>query len=281
MKKQLSILTSIIVFLSSCQKEVDFATGSGGGGAANQKLIRIGTRSGTDTTTTDYGYNNAGKLIRQYTAGNVQGTAFFIETRLNRNTSGIITNVVLKSDQFAALGIDSIVTVVKYNTGTSKYTGSVTALTLFGFTLKDSSFYTYDGSDRITQEESFTADPITGLYEKSSKTVYTWLSGTNVGNEKYYDWDDTSNSYVLSEEYTNTYDSKVSPLQLGMEAIFIGDLVAAATNNLTKSVYMDATDPGNNEITDVVYTYNSANKPATGIMTATGSSITTATYTYQ
>jgi len=285
MKKQLLILSSVIVILASCQKEVDFdpgGGGGGGGGTTNQKLVRIGTRSGADTTTTDYGYNTAGKLIRQYTAGNVQGTAFFFETKLNRNGSGIITSVVLKSDQFAALGVDSIVTVVKYNSGTSKYTGTITALTIFGFDLKDSAVFTYDGSGKIIQEESFSADPITGIYQKASKDVYTYLASGNVGNEKYYEWNDITLGYDLSEEYTDEYDAKVSPLQLGVEAIFIGDLVLGATNNLTKSIYVDATDPSNNETTSLTYTYNTANKPATAISTVTpGSAVTNVTYTYQ
>ncbi|TMI61298.1 MAG: hypothetical protein E6H07_19905 [Bacteroidetes bacterium] len=284
MKKQLLFFLSIIIFLASCKKEVDYAPGGGGGGGGttNQKLVRIGTRSGADTTTTDYNYNTAGKLIRQYTGGNVQGTAYFFETKLNRNGSGIITSVVLKSDQFAALGVDSIVTVVKYNTGTSKYTGTITALTIFGFALKDSAVFTYDGSGKITQQESFSADPITGIYQKASKDVYTYLASGNVGNEKYYQWNDITLSYDLSEEYTEEYDTKVSPLQMGIEAIFLGDLVLAATNNLTKSIYVDATDPSNNETTSLTYTYNTSNKPANAVSTVTpGGAVTIVTYTYQ
>ena len=71
-------------------------------------------------------------------------------------------------------------------------------------------------------------------------------------------------------------------MQLGVEAIFIGDLVLGATNNLTKSIYVDATDPSNNETTSLTYTYNTANKPATAISTVTpGSAVTNVTYTYQ
>ena len=286
MKKQLLILSSIIVILASCQKEIDNAPGSGGGGGGggttDQKLIRIGSRSGADTSTTDYGYNAAGKLIRQYTSGVDQGTAFFIELKFNRNASGIITSVVFKSDQFASLGIDSVVKVVKYNTATSRYTGTTTAVTIFGFDLKDSSIFTYDGSGKIIQEESFSADPNTGIYQKTSKDVFTYLASGNVGNEKYFEWDDISSTYILSEEYTDEYDTKVSPLQMGIEAILIGDLVYAATNNLTKSIYVDATDPSNNETTAIVYTYNTANKPATAIATATpGGTVTNVNYTYQ
>jgi hypothetical protein len=284
MKKQLVIFVSIIFILTSCQKEVDFATGGsgGGGGTTNQKLVRIGTRSGTDTTTTDYGYNSAGKLIRQLVSGNAAGTSFFIEIKLNRNTAGIITNIVIKSDQFVTVGLDSIVTKVNYNNGTSRYTSSVTAITLFGFTVKDSSAYTYDGSGKIIQEESFTSDPLTGIYQKSSKDVYTYLANGNPGNQKSYDWDNVTSAYILSEEYTNEYDTKVSPLQMGVEAIFLGNLIASATNNPTKIIYTDATDPSNNETTTVVYTYNTANKPAKATSTLSpGGTVDVATYIYQ
>ena len=283
MKKNISILIVLIILFTSCQKEVDWNTGGGGGGGTtNQKLVRVGTRSGTDTTTTDYGYNAAGKLIRNYIAGTAQGTTFFIEAKFNRNASNIITSVVLKSDQFAAIGIDSIVTNVKYNTSTSRYTGTVTVLTVFGFTIKDSSVYSYDGSGLLIQEEAFASNPLTGLYAPSTKDVYTYAANGNVLNEKYYDYDAASSSYQLSEEYTNEYDTKVAPLQLGVEAIFLGDMVDAAVNNLTKAIYSDATDPTNNETTDYVYTYNTANKPLTSTSTVTpGGTVTRHTYTYQ
>lgn len=281
MRKQLILLAILVVILASCQKEADLAPGGGsGGGTASQKLVRAGTRDGADTNTIQYSYNAAGKLIRQYVSGVSAGANFFVEAKYNRNTSNIITSVVIKSDQFAGLGIDSIVTIVKYNSG--RYAGTVTAITLFGFSVKDSSVFTYDASGRITQSESFSSDPLTSIYSKSSKDVFTYLANGNVGNEKYYDWDDATSSYVLSEEYTNTYDTKVNPLNLGVEGIFLGNIVYSASNNLTGYVYVDATDPANNMTRNINYTYNSANKPETSNSSTTPASTNPrSTYTYQ
>jgi hypothetical protein len=284
MKKNLILLSALIIVFASCQKEADFAPGGngGGGGTVSQKLVRVGTRDGADTNTIDYGYNAAGKLIRQYITGVSSGTNFFIESKYNRNASNIITSVVIKSDQFAALGIDSIVTVVKYNSASSRYSGTVTSVTVLGFTIKDSSVYTYDASGRISESESFSSDPLTSVYSKSSKDVFTYLANGNVGNEKYYDWDNTTSSYTLSEEYTNTYDSKVNPLNLGVEGVFLGNMVYSTANNLSSYVYVDATDPSNNLTRNFTYTYNSANKPETGNSTSTPASTTIrSTYTYQ
>src|SRR5258705_997624 len=114
----LSILT--ILFLFSCQKEVDFSNGNGGnggggGGTSGTRLVKTVTKSGSDSAVSEYGYNSSDKIISFKVSGAVSGQSFDTRITYIRNSSGIIQKQILKDIDLIANGIDSIVTIVNYD----------------------------------------------------------------------------------------------------------------------------------------------------------------------
>ena len=270
----------ITVFLFSCQKEVDPGV-IGPGTGSNQLLVRVGTRSGADTFATDYAYNSNSKIIREYTFGIVNGQQFTAERTFIRNGAGIITKIILKSNQLAQLGLDSIVSNIKYNSSIARYSATVISFSLLGFDISDSTVYTYDGSGKLSREESFNTSG-TGTYAPNDRTDYTYLANGNPATSKTYTFNPGTAKYELTIEYSFEYDSKLNPLKLGIDAIVFGNPGNDASNNIIKENFIDSTDPSNNETTNITYTYNTANKPITSIalMTPAGNNYSS-TYTYK
>ena len=74
------------------------------------------------------------------------------EFKYYRNASGIVTHYSATSPDLVATGVDSLLTIVHYNTATSRYTSYVLNINIQGFILLDSSVFVYDGSGNIIGE---------------------------------------------------------------------------------------------------------------------------------
>lgn len=275
------------LFLFSCKKEKSFDPnnpngGSGGGTVTPTLLIKTVTKlPGNDSLRVFYTYDNQKRFIsyksEEYSSGSlVKGEVKFI-----RNTQGIVQKVVIKSDDLAGVGIDSIFYAVRYNTGTSRYTSSVLTFDDGTDIFRDSTAFTYNAAGKISLSEEFVDDG-TGTYEKYFKTEYTYNATGNVIKAKNYYFDDMAGSYVASDQDEYEYDAKVNPLILGNEAFLLGDPSLASPNNQTKDTYTDLEDATNNDLITTTFTYNTANKPATDILTIQSESIPyPTTYNYQ
>jgi len=264
MKNILITLFASVIFLTACQKEPSFEDpnsipgGGTGGGSSRGLLIRNVEVSGTDSNVSVYSYNGANRLI----GFEASGAGIDINYTIKRNTAGIIIQTVIKSPQLVAQGIDSLATNIYYNGSASRYTHSIYSLTLSGFTISDSTVFTYDASGNISTAIAYTQIPIIG-YKPTSKQEYLY-GGGNLTSQKLYDYDDLTQTWVLDETLTVTYDAKVNPLQLGVEAIIIGSPTLFGPNNSLTQNYTDATDPANNNSRSNSFTYNIANKPSGG-----------------
>ena len=79
------------MFLVSCQKEIDWATGNGTGGGSSTTgdlLVKTESKSGSETVTTLYTYNTNKKLINEKITGLSQGINVGNEFRYYRNAVG-------------------------------------------------------------------------------------------------------------------------------------------------------------------------------------------------
>jgi len=269
------MLTGIsVVFLTSCQKEIngDFNTGNNNSGL----LAKIGSKAGTDTTTTTFGYNSSQKLVSISTDGTSSGQSVNSSQRFVRNSQGIVTSIVSKSPSLAQYGLDSVVTVLHMD-GAGKYSSRVTTIDLIILIIKDSVALTYSGNN-VASEVEFLDDG-TG-YQEFGKTEYTY-AGNNISSAKVSSTDDNG---VYQGDYSvlnYTYDNKVSPLVMGNEAIAIGYSNFFSANNVAKVVLDVPSDPSQNATATNTYTYNAANKPVTGISVDSGGDSSKDTYTYQ
>lgn len=273
-----------VVAISSCQKEIDWGTGSP---ATSQQLIRVKSKTGAnDSTQLDYTYNAAGRLIREKTTGVAGGINLDNDFLINRNPSGIITTTVQKSAALILAGIDSIEIRYYYNTATSRYTAAVFNLGIPGFAVLDSAIYTYNASGRISKDEHYTQ--ITGLPLPlppilSLRNTYTYSAdGKNllsVATDAIMP-PATSLSPLSSQAYTP--DTKVNPLIILNEAIVLNRVGFYNANNPTKTIVTNTVDPSQDFTMDYRYVYNSSNKPDSSYGTRTpGGAITASKYFYQ
>lgn len=273
------ILTSMLALASlllfSCQKEKE-SVGGGGGGTNSTRLVKMVLKSGADSAVEEFTYNSAGKIVGFRLSGAESNQPVDLRLTYIRNSSGIIQKQILKSNDLGTLGLDSIVTVVNYDGANSRYKNAVSEFVLFGFSIRDSIDFQYDGTGRLVSEIDYT-DAGLGM-EPSTKTEYTF-SGNNLAGEKTYSYDDVAGAFQLEETYTYEYDSKTNPLQFASDAPVLNMNPFYSANNIIKTTLV-ATDPASNYVSTESYTYDSSNRPltSTGV---TGGTTTTTTYYYQ
>ena len=280
MKKLLTAVLGILCLcFISCQKEVDDTLSNNGGnngGTSSTKLTKTVEKSGGDSLVTLYRYNSSGKITGVDMVGVDAGQPYDYFLTYVRNSSGIIQKQIIKSTDLVQFGIDSIISVVSYDAANNRYKSGVSNLSLMGIPIADSVAFQYDGAGKLITEIDYT--DVGFGYSPSWKRVYTY-SGNNLGTEKYYSFDVNTNNYTLEYTTTYEYDTKINPLQFVSEAPVLNLDPFYSANNATKLSYV-ASDPTDNFVSTISYTYNSSNRPLTDV-TTTGSDVTSTTYYYQ
>lgn len=285
MKMKYILPAGLLALLAvACQKEIDWGTGNL---TPSQRLIRIKSKSGTtDSTQVDYSYDASGRLIREKTIGVAGGTSADNDLLINRNSTGVIVSSVQKSAALVLLGVDSIVTRFNFNSGTSRYTSSVFATTIMGFTVNDSAVYSYDAGGRISSDAHYlqtTGLPIPLPPVLALKNNYYYSSnGAKLDSvmQEAVSAPGGPLSPVASQKYT--YDAKLSPLVIVNEAILLNRTGLYSSNNPTKTVVSNTISPGNDFTLDNVYIYNSSNTPDSLYSTRSpGGTMTASRYFYQ
>jgi hypothetical protein len=273
--KVLLLLIVVSSILFSCEKEVDSVNGGGGNsGATDLSLQKLVSRSGSDSSTLEFGYNSSKKLTTLNTIDVTGGTTSVTNERVERDAQGIIQKLIIKDDQYQQAGIDSVITMIGYSSG--RYISKVTTIDLGIVVFRDSVELIYDAAGKVITEKIFD-DLATGNYEENAKIDYTY-SSENIATVKQYSYDGSTYSLEFIYSY-DEYDNKVSPMNIGFEAFVFDSPAMYSVNNPTKSSIADS---GSSQTFTTSYTYNSANKPLTASSTIQpGNSTATATYYYQ
>jgi hypothetical protein len=274
MRPRISLFIAVAsVTLFSCQKEVDSVNNGGNGGATDVLLQKIVSKSGSDSSMLEFGYNSSGKLMTLNTTDVTSGTTSFTRERVERNSQGIIQKLIIKDDVYQQAGLDSVVTTIEYSGG--RYISKVTVIDLGIVVFRDSVALYYDAGGKVTTERIYD-DLGTGSYEENAKIDYTY-SGNNMATIKQYSYDGSAYSLVVTYSY-DEYDNKVSPMNISFDAFVFDSPAMFSSNNPTKSSIADS---GSSQTFATTYTYNSANKPLTATSTIQpGGSTATATYYY-
>jgi hypothetical protein len=286
MKKTGTIIFIITCsYLFSCQKEIDWGFPNPGT-IASQLLVKIKSKTGTDTTQIDYTYDASKRLIREKTTGFSGGVNLDNDLVIKRNSSGIITITVQKAATLIAAGIDSIETKYNYDAATSKYTSSVFQLAIPGLSVLDSAVYTYDGAGRISKDEHWlqtTGLPIPIPPILTARNTYTYSSdGKNLLGVATDAAIPPGTPLSPATAQVFTVDGKVNPLIILNEAVLLSRVGLFSASNPSKSIVTNTIDPSQDFTMDYVYKYNSANKPDSSYGTRTpGGIVTAAKYYYQ
>lgn len=279
-KNNFLVLLFLVLLVSACQKEIDW--GSGSGGVTDQLLARIVSKTGTDSTIVTYTYNTAKQLTGETTTGISGTTTQNSDLKIYRNSTGIITRTVQTADALLSNGIDSIVTRFNYNSGTSRYTSSLFAVTLMGINITDSTAYLYDAAGKLTGDEHYLKSGILPAI-LSAKNQYTYSAdGLNVTIASQQASTTVGGPLQPLSTQTYTFDTKKNPLILKQEALVLFRTTLFNANNPVKLAVTDPTDPTNDFSQDYVYRYNAAGKPDSSWATRTpGGSVTVSKYYYQ
>ncbi|HSU27868.1 MAG TPA: hypothetical protein VLJ68_05775 [Chitinophagaceae bacterium] len=267
-----AVIGMICLALVSCQKAIDWNLpgGSAPGGGGNGNLVKVVQITGTDSTVTTYSYDGSKRLIEEKITGMSGGQDIGTDTKYYRNSNGIITRSVQVVNAFIPLGVDSVETRYNFNVTINRYTSTVYAITFMGFTVIDSTIFTYDGSGNVIRDEilqSTFGQP----FEFSAKDEYTYSAAGNITSMKQYSFDPPTASYDQIGSYDYTFDGKTNPIRLSAnkEAMIMMRSGFMNVNNATQFQFTDLTGSGQDFTSSFVYTYNSNNKPSTATMTMT------------
>jgi hypothetical protein len=272
----LGFLIMLSGLLVSCQKEIshEISTnptgggtgggGTGGGGTGTSTLLsKIVTKDITDSIIENFTYNSQNKLIAYSVKGETVADERDERYTFERDTQGRIIKRTELSTEDAGVTYDTIVTNVYY----TATTGATIAYTIStsNSTDIDSAAFVYTGNkiSKITSYEKGTS-----TYSVSDEAVYTFDANGNVTNVKYYDLSAGAPQLVHERKYT--YDTKVSPLQLGSDEGILAIEYFAGPNNLTKFEVVDSMLGGlGNIILTSTFTYGTNNKPTKSNVSAT------------
>ena len=281
-KNNIIVFCFLILLIVSCQKEIDW----GLGGTANKLLVKISSKTGTDSTQVEYFYDASKRLIREKTTGVSGAQSLNNELKINRNSSGIITTTVQKADALTAAGIDSIAIRFNYNTTTSKYSSSVFNLPIPGFSVTDSAVYTYNASGKIISDAHYLSlgglpIPLPAILGLKNNYTYS-TSGSNLEKTDREAASTLGGPLSLVSSQAFTFDSKTNPLLILNEAVLLARSGLYNINNTSKTVVTNTLSPANNFTMDYIYKYNSSGKPDSSYATRTpGGAITASKYFYQ
>jgi hypothetical protein len=281
MKLFVTLALILSVIFMSCQKEISYEDPNGTGGGTNTttvgtKLIRIGSKSGSDTTTTEYTYNSANRVTGFKVTGTSGGQQVDQSVDFVRNSSNVITQQVYKDVSLSQYGLTSITTNFTYDATASHYKYGLTTISVLGNTYKDSVVYIYDASNNLTSSIDY-EDAGTG-YSPYTKDEYTY-TGSNLGSMKSSTYNDTTSTYVVDYTSSFEYDTKINPLKFVADAPVLGMTTFYSANNVTKETAV-ITSPSSTQSVTSSYTYNSNNMPSIGTLIS-NSGTAVATYYYQ
>ena len=273
-------LTAVLAILSlglfSCQKEVDdvFSGNNTGGNSGGTRLVRIGTRVGTDSITTDFTYNNSGKLNNISYAGSYSGIPLTANVSIVRSASNIITSTITKSDAYASVGVDSVVTNCVYDATNSRYKYTVASYLEFGVLNRDSVVFNYSSGKLVCAIDYY--DDGSGYEVDNKDSVY--YNGSNISSMKIFTYNGSSFDLDSETDYEQ-YDSKINPLFFAEDAPILGMNTFYPANNAVQRTIIDYTT-GDSGTAVFTYSYNASNRP-TKAVSVSGSQTSTSTYYYQ
>ena len=279
-KTRITLFILSVFFLASCQKEIDW--GLSGNAVADKLLVKISSKTGSDSTLISYTYNASKQLIGENTTGVSGTTSVDNDLKIYRNSSGIIQKTVQVASALTSNGIDSIVTRFNYNTTLLRYTSSVFAVTVMGTNVVDSVSYVYDAAGKITSDEHFLKVSILPP-TLALKNQYTYSAdGLNVTGSQQSAITTLGGPLTPQASQTYTYDGKKNPLIVKQEAILLLRTGLFNAQNPLKTVVTNTSDPTADFTMDYVYRYNAAGKPDSSYGTRTpGGALTATKYFYQ
>src|SRR5215203_3206704 len=109
MRKGFACFVIVAIAFFSCKKDKSFDPNSGGGGGTTTSLLAktVTKIQGGDSLRVFYNYDNQKRFISYQSEESDAGDIYHSELKFIRNAQGIVQKMVIKADDFLAVGIDS------------------------------------------------------------------------------------------------------------------------------------------------------------------------------
>lgn len=285
----------LAITIVSCQKEIDWSvnpstgTGTGGGGTggtgggtsgnSNGDLLvkAVAVTAGTTDTNFIYLTWDANKRLTQYkSTGKTNGFDANAQYDIVRLPNGDIKKIYSKP--FAPfpgmpVSIDSMVTDVYYQPGTSKFHYAVTTTYTSFLNSKDSIVFAYNTSGKVSTKTTYRESILTGTMDISTKETYTYDANGNVTTVSAQMADLLTGTMSNAGSTVMTYNTHKSPWTIGDEAFIILSPENTAVNYADKKVQSGAAGGGSvsGTVTGTLTNtqYNSFDRPTKGTITTT------------
>ncbi len=271
----------VLAFIYSCQRELNIDTKAIKNSCPSSVLVKVITKTNTDSLVTEFENDANGRPSRQFTAYIKGQEILTSDWIVIRNASGIIVDLVTKTDKVQGSYLDTV--HVFYDYTLNRYSHTVQRFDLSGFITKDSIVFIYDAANKLIGQHiylhHFTPGP---YYLLDNKHEYTYNSDGNVSKVTNYERDQVTNVIGLRSVLEFTYDNKKRPRQIDPREAAILAFPNYASHNLTIEKITDAQFPVYSYTNTYQYIYNECDKPATMVVTSsTGNYVRKLWYYYK
>jgi hypothetical protein len=293
--KKLTVLLMLSGILVSCQKEIlDTDSGTpdppGGGGSTTGLLVKsVGVTDNTDTLTTLYGYDNQKRLETETMDGTSGGMVTHSYRKFERDATGRISRI-LQHSVTDGVATDTSVNQVHYpNASGFDYNYTLTNISWSGFSVIDSSTYSYSGGKMMNVTEYLSSSLLGPVGLQTSTFDFTYDGAGRVASIKISSTGSvpggTMQPYMTeSYSYGSTIDGVYSTNN-GAQNYLLGGLPNAINDVVSKIQVQDltGTSPGVNATVTMSYVIGAGNKPTSVVATTAGAqpSVSKTTYYYQ
>ncbi len=235
--KTVITVLAVSALIQSCKKSGDITpddptvTGNTDGNYL-VKAVNI-TGNGTDTNIVELKWNAVNKLSQYKSSGRSNGFPVEAVYDFYRNAAGNITKV--KQVPFGIVsGFDSVISVVRYVSNSTKLLNVVSTSYSSFFDMKDSTTFSYNTANKVVTKTVYAESFFSTGYELSRKETNTYDAAGNITKL-------VASVYsggVLSQTSTGTYtyDSHKAVAVIGDEAFIVPLQGAISPNNMIKSV---------------------------------------------
>jgi hypothetical protein len=286
-KKLLTALPTITLFLFSCQKELSFdsTVSPGNGGPTGELLVKTVAVTGSETLTTLYSYDIQKQLESTTLDGKSGGMTIHNYKKLERDAAGRVIRILQKDDS-NGISSDTSVNDIHYpNATTLEYDYSVTTMGLMGFSTTDSTEYSFSNG-KMLNFTSFLSSPLLGSTSiLASKYEFTYDGSGRVATLKMYSMGTVPGgplTHIADQIYTyaSSVNSTWPPTNAAQAYLIFG--MPNATNDAIATLKFESMEPSvPSSNTTVTYVLGAGNKPTAATYTSTDGQVTKYTFYYQ
>ena len=281
MKKFTLFLLLSNIFLVSCQKDVALDPGTPGG-SDNLLLVKTVSVQNNESYTTTYSYTADKKIEIINITGTSGGLSVDNYRRFYRDAAGRIIRIAIKIPPQNGIETDTVFMDVHYpNATTFNYDYTVQKISVSGFDVYDSTTYTYNSNNQITEGYTHQYNPILGPVQ-DLRFVYSYDAAGNL--VKLEGYNNASGPMELVVTFNLGYDDKTNPLAFDKQEFLVtGGNPGSSKNNVTVITFTDVAGNGDPQIINYAYTFGSNGLPSKVVTTDQSGSnpVITTTFYYQ